>query len=69
MECFNNIDATKINNNDMILKRSYFYLLCFFKKNILKLIKSLSSNEASSFDDICIKTTFVLKSHLLRKTY
>ena len=39
----------------MISKRTHFHLLCFQKEDILKAIKSLSSNKTSPTEDIPIK--------------
>ena len=66
-ENFKNYEYVIKSNKGMLLKRSHFTL--FSKDNLLKAIKSLSSDEASLFVDIPIK---VLKNSIQmysEKTY
>ena len=64
----NNESVTKIKEKYKTQENS-LSLTLFSKEDILKAIKSLSSNKASPIEDIPIKILKKFNSYLLRKTY
>ena len=64
----NNVSVIKIKEKYNTQENSFSYTL-FLKEDILKAIKSLSSNKASPIEDIPIKILKKFNSYLLRKTY